>query len=128
MVDRISSSHIDPLGDSSLHGVGAQQQAEKVGAGKIAKTDDAASASLLDQASISDEARETYAAEKETLRFSRLAQREKAPVDMDKVTKFRELLDNGRINDYLRSLNTNALADSLLASSSGSFLRSVQGV
>lgn len=128
MVDRISSNPIDTLGNSSLLGVDAQQQAEKVGANKATKTDDTDTTSQVDQASISDEARETYAAEKETLRFSRLAQREKAPVDMDKVTKFRELLDNGRINDYLRSLNTSALADSMLASSSGSFLRSVQGV
>lgn len=122
MVDRISGK-TDSLQEAGLLNVNTQQGVEKTGAntGKIA--DQAANISLVDEAAISDEARETYAAEKEALRFSRLAQRGKESVDLDKVARFKDLLDNGRINEYLRSLNTDTLAESLLTSSSGAFLK-----
>jgi hypothetical protein len=120
MVDRISGQ-IDNRPEAGLLGINTQQGVEKTGADRPAGQ--AAGVSLVDEAAISDEARETYAAEKETIRFSRMVQRGKESVDLDKVARFRELLDNGRINEYLRSLNTDALAESLLSSSSGAFLK-----
>jgi hypothetical protein len=121
MVDRISGQ-IDNRPEAGLLGINTQQGVEKTGAADRS-SGQAAGVNLVDEAAISDEARETYAAEKETIRFSRMVQRGKESVDLDKVARFKELLDNGRINEYLRSLNTDALAESLLSSSSGAFLK-----
>ena len=124
MVDSISGkNHIN---EADLLGVSQQQSSqsvEKVNTEAARQAGNASSLKLLDEATISDEARKAYEGEKEILRFSRLAQRIKEPFNADKVGQMKDLLDSGRINDYLRSLNTDALADSLLSSPSGAFLR-----
>ncbi len=120
MVDSISGKNVQ---DASLLNIGQQQSVEKTNVDSAKDTQSVASLKLLDQATISDEARKAYESEKEILRFSRLAQRIREPFDADKVSHFKNLLDSGRINDYLRSLNTDELAASLLGSPSAAFLR-----
>ena len=122
MVDGISGK-MDSLPEAGLLNVNTQQGTEKIGGNANQAAEKAIPTNLLDEAAISDEARQAYEVEKEAIRFSRMAQRGKETIDTDKVTHFKDLLDNGRINDYLRSLNTEALADSLLSSSSGPFLK-----
>jgi|GEM_PF-1641664 len=72
---------------------------------------------------ISDQARQAAESEKDVIKFSRLAQREKTPFDSEKVATFKAMLDNGRINGYLSGLNTDKLAASMLETSR-SFLSS----
>lgn len=120
MVDSISGKNIQEAG---LLNIGQQQSVEKTNQDSARETAAVGSLKMLDQATISDEARKAYESEKEVLRFSRLAQRVREPFDSDKVSHFKNLLDSGRINDYLRSLNTDELAASLLNSPSSAFLR-----
>lgn len=125
MVDSISGkpNHIQ---DANLLGVNQQQSSEsvqKVNVESARESANVGSLKLLDEATISDEAKKAYESEKEVLRFSRLAQRIKEPYNSDKVAQMKNLVDNGRINDYLRSINTDELANSLLNSPSGAFLR-----
>ena len=125
MVDSISGKP-NNIQDASLLNVGQQQSTQSVEKVNVESAKDAAGSAalqLVDQASISDEAKKAYESEKETLRFSRLAQRVKAPFNAEKVAQLKNMVDSGRINDYLRSLNTDALADSILNSPSGAFLR-----
>ena len=63
---------------------------------------------------ISDQARQAAESEKDVIKFSRLAQRDKTPFDSEKVATFKAMLDNGRINGYLSGLNTDKLAASML--------------
>jgi len=122
MVDSISGkSH--QIQDSGLLGVNQQQSVERVNTEAAQQTDKLSSLNLLDQATISDAAKKAYESEKEVLRFSRLAQRIKDAPDTDKVSNLKNLVDSGRINEYLRSVNTESLADSLLNSPSGAFLQ-----
>ena len=72
---------------------------------------------------ISDQARQAAESEKDVIKFSRLAQRDKTPFDSEKVATFKAMLDNGRINGYLSGLNTDKLAASMLETSR-SFLSS----
>lgn len=122
MVDSISGKP-NGIQESSLLGVGQQQSVEKTNLETAQDTANVASLKLVDEATISDEAKRAYESEKETIRFSRLAQRVKEPYDADKVALFKDMLDSGRINDYLRSINTDDLADNILKSASGAFLR-----
>ncbi len=121
MVDSISGKP-NNIQDSSLLGVN-QQNVEKINVDSARETANVPSLKLLDEATISDEAKQAYESEKEILRFSRLAQRIKEPFSSEKVAQLKGLLDSGRINDYLRSLNTDAIAENLLNSPSGAFLR-----
>lgn len=120
MVDRVSGS---PIQDSQLLQLGTQQAVEKVNQQAAADSSGVAANDLMDQATISDEAKNAYEQEKEVLKFSRLAMRVKEPVDTDKVARMKDLLDSGRINDYLRGLDAESMADSILNSATGSFLR-----
>ncbi|HEY9746965.1 MAG TPA: hypothetical protein V6C99_12195 [Oculatellaceae cyanobacterium] len=121
MVDSISGkSH--PLQDADLLGVSQQQSVKRVNT-EAAKQSENVSLELLDQANISDEAKKAYESEKEVLRFSRLAQRIKESSDTAKISHLKNLVDSGRINEYLRGLNTEALAENILNSPSGAFLR-----
>lgn len=121
MVDSISGKNT--LHDLGLLGVGQQQSVEKTNADAARNTSNLSSLKSLDEATISDAARKAYEAEKDVLRFSRLAQRIQESFDQDKVSQLKNMVDSGRINDYLRSLNTDNLADSILKSSSAAFLR-----
>lgn len=122
MVESISG-HSPKIQDAALLGVNQQQTVERVNTEAAGQTEKLSALDLLDQATISDAAKNAYESEKEVLRFSRLAQRIKTPSDSDKVSHLKNLLDSGRINEYLRGLNTDSLAESLLNSPSGAFLR-----
>lgn len=124
MVDSISgnSKNIQDAGLLNVNQQQSSQSVEKVNV-ESARESDAATLKLLDEASISDEAKKAWESEKEILRFSRLAQRVKEPFNAEKVAQLKNMVDTGRINDYLRSLNTEAIADSILNSPSGAFLR-----
>lgn len=125
MVDSISGKP-NNIQDASLLGIGQQQSSQSVEKVNVESAKDAAalgSTKLLDEATISDEAKKAYESEKEVLRLSRLAQRIKEPYNADKVAQMKNMVDSGRINDYLRSLNTDAIAESILNSPSGAFLK-----
>lgn len=122
MVDSISGKP-NQIQDAGLLNIDRQQSVEKTNQESASETSAAAVTKLLDEASISDEAKKAYQQDKEVMRFSRLAQRIKEPIDTDKIANIKNMLDNGRINEYLRSLNTDALAQSILDSPSGAFLR-----
>lgn len=122
MVDSISGKP-NQIQDAGLLNIDRQQSVEKTNLESANETSGASVMKLLDQATISDEAKTAYEKEKEVMRFSRLAQRIKEPVDSEKVGNIKNMLDNGRINEYLRSINTDALAQSILDSPSGAFLR-----
>jgi predicted lipid-binding transport protein (Tim44 family) len=125
MVDSISGKNPN-IQDAGLLGVNQQQSSqsvEKVNVESAKETAALGSVKLLDEATISDEAKKAYESEKEVLRLSRLAQRVQEPYDAEKVAQMKNLLDNGRINEYLRSLNTEAIAESILNSPSGAFLQ-----
>lgn len=122
MVDSISGKP-NQIQDAGLLNIDRQQSVEKTNLESANETNGASVIKLLDQATISDEAKTAYEKEKEVMRFSRLAQRIKEPVDSEKVGTIKNMLDSGRINEYLRSINTDALAQSILDSPSGAFLR-----
>lgn len=123
MVDSISGKS-NPIQDTSLLNVNQQQSVERVNVESAQETTNVASLDLLDQATVSDAAKKAYESEKEVLRFSRLAQRIKGTSDdSDRVSQLKNLVDSGRINEYLRGINTESLADSILNSPSGAFLR-----
>lgn len=122
MVDSISGKS-NGIQDTSLLNINQQQTVEKVNQESAADSKQIASLQFGDAATISDAARQAYESEKEVLRFSRLAHRVKETIDTDKIAQFKGMIDNGRINEYLRSLNTDTLAQSLLNSPSGAFLR-----
>lgn len=122
MVDSISGKS-NPIQDSALLNVNQQQSVERVNTEAAQQSGQIASLDLLDQATISDAAKKAYESEKDVLRFSRLAQRIKDTSNPDKVAQLKDLVNSGRINEYLRSLNTESLADSILNSPSGAFLK-----
>lgn len=122
MVDSISGQS-NPIQDSGLLNIDRQQSVEKTNLESAGETRNASTLKLLDEATISSEAKAAYEKDKEVMRFSRLAQRIKEPFNADKVANIKNMLDSGRINDYLRSINTDDLAQSLLNSPSGAFLR-----
>jgi len=119
MVDKISGSNIQ---DAQLLQVGTQQSVETSNQQAAQDSASAASFNTLDQATISDAAKQAYEQEKETLKFSRLAMRIQEPYDADKVSRMKDLVNSGRINDYLRNLDTGSIADNMLNSAAGGFL------
>ena len=122
MVDSISGKS-NPIQDNGLLNVDRQQSVEKTNLESAREGQSAGLSKLLDEATISDEAKQAYQKDKEVMRFSRLAQRIQVPFNSDKVAQIKNLLDNGRINEYLRSINTDELAQNLLDSPSAAFLR-----
>ncbi|WP_373531079.1 hypothetical protein [Vampirovibrio sp.] len=122
MVDSISGNS-NSIQDSALLNVDRQQSVEKTNVESASENKSAGVLKLLDEATISDEAKTAYQKDKEVMRFSRLAQRIKTPFDSEKVANIKNMLDSGRINEYLRSINTDDLAQSLLNSPNSAFLR-----
>jgi len=121
MVDSISGKS-NSIQDASLSGVDRQQASQSVEKINVESAKDAQGAnslSLVDSATISDEAKKAYESEKDVLRLSRLAQRVKEPYNAEKVAQLRELVNNGGVDGYLNSLNTDDLAQSILNSPSG---------
>ena len=121
MVDSISGNS-NSIQDAALLNVDRQQASQNVEKINVQAANDANASGtlqLVDQATISDAAKKAYESEKDVLRLSRLAQRIQEPYDVDKVARMKDLVDSGRINEYLRSVNTDDLAQSILDSASG---------
>ncbi|MEB3287949.1 MAG: flagellar biosynthesis anti-sigma factor FlgM [Vampirovibrionales bacterium] len=127
MVDRINSQSpsVQDLGLLQTSQQTAVENAKVEKANRESGTSKAKLDSLqgFDKASISSEAVSAWEQEKEMLKFSRLAQRETPEVDYEKVSRIKNLVDSGRINDYLSTVDTNALVESMLNSPAGAFLR-----
>lgn len=122
MVDSISGNN-NSIQDASLLNISQQQSVEKTNLESAKESASVTTMKLVDEATISDAAKNAYESEKEVLRFSRLAQRIKEPYDAGKVAQMKNMVDSGRINEYLSSINTDELVDSMLNSPSGAFLR-----
>jgi anti-sigma28 factor (negative regulator of flagellin synthesis) len=72
--------------------------------------------------SISDATFSKLAAEKELSQFSSIAFRGQEAVDTDKVERFKALIEQGQIGDYLNSLDFEELAGKILKGpTSGAF-------
>ena len=120
MVDRVSDKSLQDL---NLLGTQQQSQVEKVTQSNQGKSKTDSATSSFDTATISDDAINAWEQEKDVLKFSRLAQRGTAPVDYDKVNQIKNLLDSGRINQYLSTVDTNALVENLLNSPASTLLQ-----
>ncbi len=128
MVDQVSGRNLSLIQDSTANLLGSKTTQTEEVTRTAAQTTKAAPEkvegplSYEDNVTISSEAKNRYEKEKEVLRFSRLAQRSPNQVDDSKVSNFRQLIEHGRINDYLRSLNTDQIAASILNSPAKAFL------
>lgn len=125
MVDSISGNS-QQIQDAALRNVDQQrasESVEKVNVETAKETSNVASLQLLDKVNISDAAKQAYESEKEVLRFSRLAQRVQDSGSSERVAQLKSMVDSGRIQEYLRSVNTDDLADKILNSPTGAFLR-----
>ncbi len=125
MVDSISGKQNNPIQENNLLNIGAKsaEQVEQLNKEAAKASQSAPPLSTLDNATISDEAKKAYERDREILQFSRLAQRVKESYDAEKVGRLKDMVDSGRINEYLRNLNTSELADSILDGPAGAFLR-----
>ena len=123
MVDSVSGKNLNAVQDAGLQSIGSQEKVERINQNAAKEASNVSSLKSVDNATISDEAKQAYEQEKEILKFSRLAMRVKESFDGDKVSRLKDMVNSGKINDYLRNLNTDTLADSLLNSPSGAFLR-----
>ncbi|MEM0952344.1 MAG: hypothetical protein AAGI66_09430 [Cyanobacteria bacterium P01_H01_bin.74] len=121
MTDRISSTQSGTVNADLLLNTPSVEKAETLQANKSAGT---VQTENLDAviADISAEAKTAYDKDKEVLRFGRLAQRGKGDFDAEKVAELKKMVDNGRINEYLRTVSPDAMAEAILNSSAGQFL------
>ena len=76
----------------------------------------------MDTSFISVAARQKYEAEREALYFAAQVPSEAATFNHDKVSQFKELMNTGRIHNYLAQLDNTVLVDKLLLSPAGAFL------
>jgi hypothetical protein len=138
MVQNVSGQPNGPITDPRVLTHLHNKNADKVTATDILKdadhspdaTQTSASISLEDNATVSSEARARYEQDREVLRFTRLAQRaddtSQAPdkaARAEKIVQLKNMLDSGRINDYLRTVDTKTLVNDILNSPTGTFLR-----
>ncbi len=121
MVDSISGNSISQ--DLAIR-TAQSNDVEKVNVQSAASTQTAApdGTQTVDQATISDEARAAYESNKEVLRFSRLAQRGAEPYNSDRVSELKDIIQKGGLSNYLRSVNSDDLAQSLINSPAKQYL------
>ncbi len=72
-----------------------------------------------DTATVSKGAKRLYEADK----FGRMAQQIAEPFDSDKVARLREMVQHGKISDILKNFDDADLAEGLINSPAGAFLR-----
>lgn len=127
MVERIDGMNTAPLNHRDLmetKHADKSAEAERLGApGKEAENAGATGRAVAAEASISPEARQRLEAEREVMKFTRMALMEKEPPSNPRVAELRDMLDNGRINDYLRSINTDEMVDAILSGPAAASLR-----
>jgi predicted lipid-binding transport protein (Tim44 family) len=125
MVDQVGANNNNPIQNGSL--LNSQTQTVKDVNQQAAANSSAVSSlkqlDIQDGVQISMEARNRLESEKDVLRFSRLAQRVQEDFDHEKVNRIKNLLNSGRINEYLRGINTEEMADKILDSPFGNYLR-----
>lgn len=130
MVDSISNNGLNPgvatnTLSSGIRESNAIQQANQEAS---QNTQSPEALDYVDHATISPEALQKLESDKKVLQFTRIAQRISPDQNPDKVAQLKDLVDSGRINEYLRSLNTDTLADQLLNSPSGTYLKTSNGL
>lgn len=126
MLDRVNGSSNNPLIDAAgLLKTGESAQSVQETNKQSAENSNQVGSlmELSDGANISEEARIRYEREKEVFKFSRLSQKVDEGTQPDRVSLLKELVNSGRINEYLRTINNEDLAQKILDSSSGGFLK-----
>ena len=113
MVDQISSQQ--SFNELQAQQLQPQQQVEQTRDGANGNKN-TGNTPLGENVELSEDAIKLYEAEKEASRFAALARKSEAPFDREKVGQIKNLLDSGRINEYLNKLDYNDLADTLLNS------------
>lgn len=127
MVNSISGDSTGGIQERSVLSTQVEQS-EKVAGTDTAKQGEAVQGSSSDWgasvSTISDAAKEAYAKDKEILTFSRQAQLAPPSYNHEKVAALKSMVENGQIEAYLKTFNSEDLAASLLSSSAGSYIRS----
>lgn len=125
MVDQVGANNNNPIQNGSL--LNSQTQTVRDVNQQAAANSSAVSSlkqlDIQDGVQISMEARNRLESEKDVLRFSRLAQRVQEDFDHEKVSRLKDMVNSGRINEYLRGINTEEMADKILNSPFGHYLR-----
>lgn len=123
MVDRVSSSHHNGIDELTSNQLLQKQQIERVNRESAEAPSTGSNSLFLDQADISDAALARLEAEREAFQFASLANRADEPFDQEKVSRFKTLLESGKISEYLNNLSNESLADDILNSPLGASLR-----
>jgi hypothetical protein len=126
MLDRVNGASNNPLIDAAgLLKTGESAQSVQETNKQSAENSNQVGSlmELSDGANISEEARIRYEREKEVFKFSRLSQKVDEGTQPDRVSLLKELVNSGRINEYLRTINNEDLAQKILDSSTGGFLK-----
>ncbi len=117
MVNSISGNESSAVQDSALLRRTETEEVNRRAADNSSKVE---SLGLFnDTATVSQGAKRLYEAEK----FGRMAQQIEEPFDSEKVARLRELVQHGKTNEILRNFDNGDLADSLINSPAGAFLR-----
>jgi hypothetical protein len=126
MLDRVNGPSSNPLIDAAglLKTGESTQNVQETNRQSAESSNQVGSLmALTDGANISEEARVRYEREKEVFKFSRLSQKVDEGTQPDRVALLKDLVNSGRINEYLRTINNEDLAQKILDSSSGGFLK-----
>ncbi len=123
MVDGISGSHNNGISELKSGLINQNQQVEQTNQESSNSQQSGNVLNLFDQAEISSDAKTRFQSEKELMKYSTTAFRQDEAFNTDKVSQFKSMLDSGRINDYLSSLNPNDLANNILNSPAAALLK-----
>lgn len=126
MLDKVSGSGNNPLIDAAglLKAGETAQNVQEINRQSAENSNQVGSLmELADGANISEEARIRYEKEKEVFRFSRLSQKVEEGAQPDRVAVLKDLVNSGRINEYLRTINNEDLAQKILEGPAGGFLK-----
>ena len=121
MVDSINNNSLQHLGGvSPLHQQGEVDSVDvKATAAAQETTSDLG---ITDRAEVTPGLLDKALKAQELAKFGRAANRLEEPFNAEKVGHFKELMNSGRIHEYLSSLNTEALVDSLVSGPAGGYV------
>jgi len=120
MVNNINPSNSHALTDLQS---AALEQAQQLQGPQSRQAQEAAKkAGLTDRMDISEEALTLANRDKDVMKYARMLTRQPEDVDTEKVSTFKSMLDSGRINDCLRRLGEDTLANDLLKSPAAAML------
>lgn len=126
MLDKVAASNNNPLIDAAglLKAGETAQNVREANKQSADNTQELSSLlDLTDGASISDEARARFEKEREAFRFSRLSKPVDEAPQPDRVALLKDMVNSGRINEYLRTINNEDLAQKILEGPTGGFLK-----